>query len=163
MKKSKKLLFNMSVYQLVAIVIGLVILSTIFWPLIKSAGGPKVVVYKSPTCGCCGKWASHLQSDGFNVTQIGTHNLKTVKINQGIPQRLASCHTAIIDGYSVEGHVPVKAIRRMLEEKPPIKGIAVPGMPIGSPGMEQGERKEPYDVLAIHPDGSTTIYESYRN
>lgn len=159
-QKSKR---RNNIYKLVAIFIALGILFVMLWPLVKSTTGPQVVVYKSPTCGCCRKWVSHLRNDGFNVTQIDTQNMKSIKKNQGISGRLASCHTAIVEGYVVEGHVPVKEIRRMLKEKPMIKGLTVPGMPIGSPGMEQGSRKDPYDVLAIQPNGSTTIYERYQN
>lgn len=151
------------VYITTAIFAGLALLSVILWPVIKSAAGPEVVVYKSPTCGCCTKWVSYLRSNGFNVTQIDTQNIKAVKQNQGIPLNLESCHTAIVEGYIVEGHVPVHAINRMLKEKPPIKGIAVAGMPIGSPGMEQGSRKDPFDVVTIQSSGPATVYESYRN
>lgn len=154
---------NTKLYISTGIVAVLAILSFMFWPIMNSVAGPEIVIYKSPTCGCCTKWASYLKDNGFNVTQIKTQNLNTVKQNQRIPPNLSSCHTAIVDGYIVEGHVPVNAIRRMLKEKPSIKGITVPGMPIGSPGMEQGTTKQPYDVLAIHADGSTAIYESYRN
>jgi len=154
---------NTKIYIGTATVAALALLSFMLWPILKSATGPEIVIYKSPTCGCCTKWASYLEDNGFNVTQINTRNIDTVKQNQRIPSNLSSCHTAIIDGYIVEGHVPASAIRRMLKEKPAIKGISVPGMPIGSPGMEQGTRIQPYDVLAIHADGSTAIYESYRN
>jgi hypothetical protein len=159
----KKLTSRKNVFLTTVIVSVLALLSFMLWPIMKSTAGPQVVVYKSPTCGCCTKWVSYLRDNGFNVTQIDTQNIQTVKANQGIPPTLSSCHTAIVDGYIVEGHVPVNAIRRMLKEKPPIKGITVPEMPIGSPGMEQGTRKVPYDVLAIHPNGSTTIYESHHN
>ena len=159
--KPRKLIRRKIAYYFIAIFIGMALLSVMVWPLIKSATGPQIVVYKSPTCGCCRKWVSYLRNNGFNVTQIDTRNIKIVKKNQGIPEKLESCHTAIVEGYIVEGHVPVNAIRRMLEEKPMVKGITVPGMPIGSPGMEQGTRKEPYDVLAIHPNGTTTTYEKY--
>ena len=141
----------------------LALLSFMFLPMMKSAAGPEIVIYKSPICGCCTKWASYLEDNGFSVTQIKMRNLNTVKQNQRIPSNLSSCHTAIVDGYIVEGHVPVDAINRMLKEKPAIKGITVPGMPIGSPGMEQGTRKQSYDVLAIHADGFTAIYESHRS
>jgi hypothetical protein len=159
----KKFMHRKTVYISTAFITVMALLSFMLWPTLKTAAGPQVVVYKSPTCGCCTTWVSYLRNNGFNVSQIDTQNIKAVKLNKGVPQRLESCHTAIIDGYIVEGHVPVNAIRRMLKEKPAIKGIGVPGMPIGSPGMEQGTTKEPYDVLAILPDGSTTIYESYRN
>ena len=158
MKKSKKSLIHLNKYTLLAVVFGLGVLAIVIFPMIKSTQGPQVVIYKSPTCGCCKEWASYLQNNGFKVTQIDTNNMGSVKLNQGIPQPLASCHTALINGYVVEGHVPVEAIRRMLKEKPAIKGIAVPGMPAGSPGMEQGGRKDPYNVLAIRHDGSASIY-----
>lgn len=161
--KPKKLPRNTKLYMSTGIVVVLALLSFIFLPIMKSTAGPEIVIYKSPTCGCCTKWASYLEDNGFSVTQIKTQNLNTVKQNQHIPPNLSSCHTAIVDGYVVEGHVPVNAIRRMLKEKPAIKGITVPGMPIGSPGMEQGTTKQPYDVLAIHADGSTAVYESHRN
>ena len=161
--KPRKLPRNTKLYMSIGIVAVLALLSFMFLPIMKSAAGPEIVIYKSPTCGCCTKWASYLEDNGFSVTQIKTQNLNTLKQNQRIPSNLSSCHTAIVDGYIVEGHVPVNAINRMLKEKPAIKGITVPGMPIGSPGMEQGTRKQPYDVLAIHADGSTAIYESHRN
>jgi len=161
--KPKKLPHNTKLYMSRGIVPVLALLSFMFLPIMKSAAGQEIVIYKSPTCGCCTKWASYLEDNGFSVTQIKTQNLNTLKQNQRIPSNLSSCHTAIVDGYIVEGHVPVNAINRMLKEKPAIKGITVPGMPIGSPGMEQGTRKQPYDVLAIHADGSTAIYESHRN
>ena len=105
---------------------------------------------------------SYLRNNGFNVTQIDTHNIKTIKKNQGIPVWLESCRTAIVDGYIVEGHVPVNEIRRMLKEKPPIKGIAVPGMPIGSPGMEfEGAAAQPYDVIAFDKSGEIEVFASY--
>jgi hypothetical protein len=162
MKASKKSLIQLNLYTLVALAIGLSILAIVVWPIINSDQGPQVVIYKSPTCGCCKEWASYLEDNGFNVTQIDTNNMGSVKLNQGIPQQLASCHTALINGYVVEGHVPVEAIRRMLKEKPAIKGIAVPGMPAGSPGMEQGGRKNPYNVMAIQRDGTAKIFESYK-
>ena len=132
MKTSKKPLIQLNIYTSLALAIGLVLLAIVVWPIIKPNQGPQVVIYKSPTCGCCKEWASYLQDNGFTVTQINTNNMGSVKLNQGIPQPLASCHTALINGYVVEGHVPVEAIRRMLKEKPTIKGIAVPGMPLRS-------------------------------
>lgn len=163
MTKSQKAPFRLAPYQLLVVIVALAILLAIFWPVLKSTAVPEVVVYKSPTCGCCSKWVSHLESNGFSVKTIDTNKLNIVKQNQNIPQHLSSCHTAIVNGYIVEGHVPANAIRRMLKEKPVIKGLTVPGMPIGSPGMEQGERKDPYDVLAIQHNNSIKVYESYRN
>ncbi len=97
-----------------------------------------ITVYKSPTCGCCGKWVEHMKAAGFNPKVTDLPNVSTVKQSMGVPSHLQSCHTSSIEGYAIEGHVPADVIRQLLKEKPKIVGIAVPGMPIGSPGMEQG-------------------------
>ncbi len=107
---------------------------------------PAITVWMSPTCGCCGGWVEHLKRNGFVATVIQTPNVMAVKTKHGVPPELASCHTAIIEGYIIEGHVPAHAISRLLTEKPDGRGLAVPGMPIGSPGMEGG-RPETYDVM----------------
>lgn len=116
-----------------------------------------VVVYKSPTCGCCGKWIDHMEKAGFSIDVQNRQNLSPVKAELGVPRGLQSCHTAMVGGYLVEGHVPPDLVQRMLDEKPDIKGLAVPGMPMGSPGME-GPRKDDYDVLAVGRDGRTRVY-----
>ena len=116
-----------------------------------------VVVYKSPTCGCCGKWVQHMEQAGFNVEVQDRQDLIPIKKELGVPGRLQSCHTAKVGGYLVEGHVPADLIQRMLKERPDIRGLAVPGMPMGSPGME-GPHKDAYDVLAVQHDGRTEIY-----
>ena len=118
-----------------------------------------ITVYKSPTCGCCGKWVAHLRAAGFNVQVEDREDMMAVKEEQGLPPGLTSCHTAVVDGYVVEGHVPADVVARMLSERPDVAGITVPGMPIGSPGME-GENPVPYDVLAFSSDGRTEVYES---
>ena len=127
----------------------------------KSAHAADVVVYKSPTCGCCKKWVSHLEQNGYTVEvrNEGRSKLSAIKSEMGVPGDLQSCHTARIGGYIIEGHVPADVIARLLEEKPQIKGLAVPGMPMGSPGME-GPRKDSYDILAIEVDGKTSIFAS---
>lgn len=119
---------------------------------------PMVTVYKSPSCGCCGKWVDHLKASGFSVTVHDLQNLEPVKERYGVPPRLASCHTATVNGYVIEGHVPAADIRRLLAEKPKVKGLAVPGMPVGSPGMEQGNAKEPYDVVSFDETGRSAVY-----
>ena len=119
---------------------------------------PKVVVYKSPTCGCCTKWVEHLQAAGFSVTVHDVQSVEPFKERYGVPRRLASCHTAAVGGYVIEGHVPADLIRKLLAEKPAVKGLAVPGMPVGSPGMEQGNAKEPYDVVSFDENGRTAVY-----
>lgn len=127
----------------------------------EKSNGIEVVVYKSPTCGCCRKWISHLNANGFSVKAINTHDVNSIKQQQGVQPKLASCHTAIVEGYTIEGHVPAKDIQRLLKEKPKVKGLTVPGMPIGSPGMEQGEKKDPYAVLTFQENGDTTVYTKY--
>jgi hypothetical protein len=117
-----------------------------------------ITVYKSPTCGCCAKWVEHLQAAGFRPEVHDETQMDAVKTKVGVPADLRSCHTAIVDGYAIEGHVPADVIRKLLEERPKVAGIAVPGMPVGSPGMESGDQKTPYDVVAYTKDGTTSIY-----
>lgn len=123
----------------------------------ESAQGPEITVYKSATCGCCKKWVAHLKNAGFKVNAVNRTDLNSIKAANGIRPEYASCHTAIVDGYVIEGHVPADLIARLLKEKPPIKGLTVPGMPMGSPGME-GLRKDPYQVLAFDDQGHLSIY-----
>jgi hypothetical protein len=113
---------------------------------------PAFTVWRDPGCGCCGLWVAHLRGNGFAAKVIDTSDMDSIKAERGVPAELASCHTAEIAGYIIEGHVPARAIRRLLDEKPAGRGLAVPGMPIGSPGMEGG-RPEVYDVL-LFGDGA---------
>ena len=119
-----------------------------------------IVVYKSPSCGCCGKWVDHLQANGFSVEVKNQRDMRPVKQHFGIEGKLQSCHTGVVDGYLIEGHVPAEDIQRLLRERPAVRGLAVPGMPMGSPGME-GPRSQPYDVLAFDDDGKTSRYSSH--
>lgn len=113
-----------------------------------AANAPKIIVTKDPSCGCCGSWVDHLKAEGFAVEVIETAAVNRVKAKLGVPNDLASCHTAEVEGYVIEGHVPAVAIRRLLLEKPQAAGLAVPGMPVGSPGMEvEGTAPEIYDVV----------------
>ncbi len=121
------------------------------------AGETEVMVYKTPTCGCCSKWMDHLEANGFEVKSKDLKNLSSVKRMNGVPTQLSSCHTAIVGGYFVEGHVPAEDVKRLLEERPDVAGIAVPRMPEGSPGME-GPNPEPYSVLAVKKDGSVEVF-----
>jgi hypothetical protein len=127
-----------------------------------AATAHEIVVHKSPSCGCCGKWIDHLRAEGFVVKSVDTDDLGAVKQLLGVSPEHASCHTATIAGYVVEGHVPAADIRRLLAEKPAARGLAVPGMPAGSPGMEvlSGE-VEPYDTLLIGTDGAATVYSHH--
>lgn len=130
-------------------------------PTAKDASGQtKAIVYKTPTCGCCTAWEKHLRDNGFAVESRMQDDLGPIKSTHFVTPQLASCHTALIDGYVVEGHVPAEAIRRMLKERPKIKGIAAPGMPRGSPGME-GPIKDKYDVVTFDEKGKTSVYMSF--
>jgi len=120
----------------------------------------EILVYKSPTCGCCKKWVSHLESKGFNVTSKNMQDMNPIKKKIGVQRQYQSCHTAKIGKYFIEGHVPAKDIKRLLKEQPDIKGLSAPGMPMGSPGME-GPRKDRYDVVAIDKNDRATVYSSY--
>lgn len=125
------------------------------------AEGPVVRVVKSPTCGCCTEWVEHLEDNGFEVEVEDTRNVAAAKARLGVPGELSSCHTAEVEGYVVEGHVPAGEIRRLLEQRPDdVLGLAVPGMPAGSPGME-GPPPESYDVVAFDGSGGRSVWASY--
>ena len=129
----------------------------------QKAAGPSVVVYKSATCGCCRNWIAHLTANGFQVeaNDVADARLQSIASSAGVTDDLASCHTAKVGGYVVEGHVPAADIQRLLKEKPAIAGIAAPGMPMGSPGMEQGGMKQPFDVIAFTKDGKKTVFAKH--
>lgn len=131
------------------------------WGPGASADLPEVTVYKSPTCGCCAKWVTHLRESGFPVKVEEQVNVNPVKRQMGVPENLASCHTAVVEDYVVEGHVPAQDIKQLLQEKPTFRGLSVPGMPIGSPGMERGDYVEPYSVVGFTPEGDTTVVAQY--
>jgi hypothetical protein len=126
-----------------------------------SSTAVEVIVFKSPTCGCCKEWVAHLRKHAFTVVSRDTSDVSSVKRTAQVPSNLHSCHTAFVNGYVVEGHVPAEDIQRMLKDKPRIAGIAVAGMPAGSPGMEVGSRKDPYNVVAFKRDGSTSVYAKH--
>ena len=121
---------------------------------------PAVEVYKSATCGCCGKWIEHLQANGFTVRAHDVAEPPVYRAKFGVPDALGSCHTATVGGYVLEGHVPAQEVKRLLAERPRARGLAVPAMPLGSPGME-GPRADPYEVLLIELDGRTRVYARY--
>lgn len=148
------------------------LLSTLAWAAGAASGlaaastRPVVEVWKTPTCGCCHDWIKHLQANGFEVK---THDVsdavkREYRQRLGLSDRYGSCHTALVGGYLLEGHVPAREIQRLLKDKPRALGLAVPGMPIGSPGMdgpEYGGRKDPYDVLLVQRGGTATVYQRY--
>jgi len=121
---------------------------------------PEIHVYKTPTCGCCGKWVDHLRAYGFRVRTTDLPRLEAVKQQNGIPRELSSCHTAIVGSYVIEGHVPAADIARLLEEKPAVSGLAVPRMPLGSPGMESPNPVR-YEVLAFDSDAKVTTFATH--
>lgn len=124
---------------------------------------PVVQVYKSPTCGCCALWVKHLEQAGFTTRVTETEDVAKIKAQRGVPARAQSCHTAVVDGYVIEGHVPAADVQRLLKERPAVVGLAVPGMPIGSPGMEvPGQRAQPYDVVAFDKQGQMKVFASHR-
>lgn len=119
---------------------------------------PAVTVFKDPNCGCCKEWVEHLRKHAFRVTAKDTGDVASIKRSGRVPSHLVSCHTAFVGGYVIEGHVPAEDIKRLLREKPKVAGLAVAGMPIGSPGMEVGDRKDRYEVIAFNRDGSTQVF-----
>ncbi len=130
------------------------------WMQAQTAAKPQMTVYKDPSCGCCLNWVEHLRKNGFEVKAIDVPDIDQVKRTYGVPASAASCHTGLVNGYVIEGHVPADAILKVLREKPAIAGLAVPGMPAGSPGMEvPGGQVQPYTVLAFDKNGKTTEYQ----
>ena len=131
-------------------------------PSVIVATTPRMIVHKTPTCGCCGLWVEHMQRAGFEVEVRDTDNLHPVKARLGVPYGKGSCHTAEVDGYLIEGHVPAEDIRRLLAERPKARGLVLPGMPLGSPGMETPDgRVQPYTVEQVAEDGSTSAFSRH--
>lgn len=127
-----------------------------------AAGKPQITVYKTAGCGCCKDWIAHLEQNGFAVVANDVPGTEPYREKYGVPRALASCHTAVIDGYALEGHVPADEIKRLITEKPKARGLSVPGMPIGSPGMEvKGERRDAFDVVLFDDAGKREVYRHY--
>jgi hypothetical protein len=128
----------------------------------QKPAGPLVEVFKSPTCGCCANWVDHMRASGFTVRTTDVKDLSQIKASRGIPGPVQSCHTSLVGGYVVEGHVPAADVHRLLKEKPAIAGIAVGGMPVGSPGMEfEGLKAQAYDVMAFDKSGQTRVFAKH--
>ncbi len=151
------LIIVLTVASLILVFAAYSVLST---SAIGEANAEEFTVYKSPTCGCCNKWVDHLRDSGFDVKAHNRNDMPAIKAKMGIKRNQQSCHTAVIEGYVIEGHVPAADIKRLLTDKPDIHGLTVPGMPMGSPGME-GMRKDKYDVLAIDKQGNTTVFSRH--
>ncbi|WP_166256715.1 DUF411 domain-containing protein [Marinobacter salicampi] len=142
--------------KIAALVLGLGISS-----MAQAEDPDTVTVYKSPTCGCCEDWVTHMEDNDFEVIVKDTQNLNPIKAEAGLTPALASCHTAFVDGYVIEGHVPASDVRRLLEQGVEARGLAVPGMPAGSPGMEMGDRQDDYQVLLFNDQGQTKVFATY--
>lgn len=121
----------------------------------------EIEVYRSPTCGCCSKWVKHLQENQFEVKDYVTNDVQQIKDKYGVSADMASCHTALVKGYVIEGHVPAEDIRKLLEVKPKVIGISVPGMPVGTPGMNMGGRKDPYQIVSFDKEKNYQVINSY--
>lgn len=169
-KQSTKLAIKRPSKDLIIILIGAALIlvfaaySVLTRPVVSTAiatvNTQEFTVYKSPTCGCCNKWIDHLKDNGFDVKAHNRNDMTTIKADMGIQRKHQSCHTAVINGYVIEGHVPAQDIKRLLSKKPSIHGLTVPGMPMGSPGME-GKHKDKYDVLAIDKKGNAIVFNHY--
>ncbi len=129
---------------------------------IKTGKPVDIVVYRSPSCECCGKWLEHIKNNNFTVKDFVTDDVQTVKDKYGVSAAMASCHTAIVDGYVIEGHVPANDIMNLLKTKPKVVGIAVPGMPKGTPGMEMGDRKDSYKVMSFDKENHYEVFNTYQ-
>ena len=142
---------------------GVALLASAYVPPARPAAtaATTITVYKDANCGCCKLWVEHLRQHAYTVVTRDTSDLSGIKRTARVPERLGSCHTAFVNGYVIEGHVPAADIQRMVETKPKIAGLAVPGMPLGSPGMEVGGRKDAYDVIAFNRDGSTRVFAKH--
>jgi hypothetical protein len=139
-------------------------LSALAWaalPAVATTALPAVEVYKSPYCGCCGAWAEHMKAAGFAVNVHLVDDTTAMRKRLGLPDTYGSCHTALVGGYAVEGHVPAGEVKRLLAARPRAVGLAVPSMPPGSPGMEAGGRVMPYEVLLVRADGSAETFARY--
>lgn len=126
-----------------------------------NAVASEITVFRSPTCGCCSLWIDHMEASGFQVKDEITEEMPKIKQQYGVPANLRSCHTTVVDGYVLEGHIPSEDVQRLLEEKPDVAGIAVPGMPIGSPGMESGNYVEPYTVFSFQEDSTVATFAEH--
>jgi hypothetical protein len=144
-----------------ALSLALVAMTPVAFPALSARALPPVEVFRSPSCGCCGAWVDHLKAAGFDVKVTMVDDTAVARRKHGLPDKFGGCHTAVVAGYVVEGHVPAADVKKLLTMKPLAIGIAVPGMPVGSPGMEMGSRKDPYQVLLIDRQGRERVFSSY--
>jgi hypothetical protein len=131
-------------------------------PALASSGNPgEVLVYKNPSCGCCGQWVAHMQANGFSVTVREVADTSVIRAKHGLADEFASCHTALVEGYVLEGHVPAADVKKLLASRPAAIGLTVPRMVVGSPGMEMGGRVDPYEVLLVGRNGRANVFARY--
>ena len=135
------------------------------WDIAKEsyAGTKNITVYRSSDCDCCKDWINHLKKHAFNIIDRPTNKLSAIKQKYGVPKNMASCHTATIDGYVIEGHVPADDIKKLLKARPNITGLSVPKMPHGTPGMERGNRKDPFAVIQFNKSGKAELFKEYQS
>ena len=144
------------------ILLSLLALTESAWLYAETETNPdELLVYRTSTCGCCGKWLDHVKDQHFKVKSIVNDDLQAIKERLGVPDKLASCHTAVINGYVIEGHVPADDIKKLLKTKPKVIGIAAPGMPMGSPGMENGDFKQHYQVISFDKAGHQQVFSEH--
>ena len=129
----------------------------------EAVADKEMTVYRSPTCGCCEKWIDHVKQNHFVIKDIISDDMQAIKQKYGVPEKLASCHTAIVDGYVIEGHVPAADIQKLLKTKPKVTGISAPGMPMGSPGMEVGSRQDDFDVMSFDSAGNVQVFSEHKD
>ena len=134
--------------------------ASVAMPLLAMAAAPVIEIFKTESCACCGAWVEHLKANGFETRVTTVENPSDYRERGGIPDALGSCHTGMVQGYAIEGHVPAGDIKRLLATRPKARGLAVPGMPLGSPGME-GPRKDPFDVLLVDAKGRSSVFKHY--
>lgn len=147
--------------QLFGVLGGIALLAgEVFWSQ-QPAVATEIVVYKSPSCGCCTEWVKHMRNNGFTVEVHDRNDVNSIKKQMGVPRNLQSCHTTKVGDYVIEGHVPASDVKRLFKEKPDVVGLTAPGMPHGSPGMDMGPRKDPYDVLTFTNSGRTSVFASH--
>lgn len=158
---NSKRLSRRSALRLPLALLGLAVLGHPSLALAARSAAEPVTVWKNPDCGCCREWITHLRKNGFEVISNDVKDTAPIRQKLGLPDKFGACHTATVGNYVVEGHVPAQELRRLLKEKPNARGLAVPGMPVGSPGMEAGNTRDAYDVLLVLTDGSSRIYQSY--
>jgi hypothetical protein len=145
----------------VCLVAGIIILLAAATGAEAATDALKITVYRNPSCSCCGGWMDYLTTQGFQPRNVLTSDMNALKQQYGVPNDLASCHTAVINGYVIEGHIPADDIKRLLAERPTVTGIAVPEMPIGTPGMESGDVREPFTVFSFDQQGNTKAFNQY--